>query len=437
MARVSATSFRHMRCKTVGATPYWRRPLGVRYPHGGGGLAEYSPWGGADYSRRSFLDGQDGAYTLLDDNTASSGRRPGAGEPRFTVPPARSANARQILVTQNSKRDVLEWKHTHTWNFMGGPGNANVYQIIDQPWWRFMLDAGIDHPTIAGTNGEYSPVPLSDTAYFARGVNRFYQLGSEAGECIEVINVYSEPGDLGPTISWTTEELEPYQFRIKRTCRRYIYYENCLATIVDNAPSFALGTIRHVLREIDPRRVNSPFWDQGGTQPPAPDPKYLRNFNDCRFLPFGVTDALKRWAPLDSGGNPYDPNPTHPDTILANALGEAYYEQSVETGDGSATVPPVFYDEYAAQDNTFLSTDVGQISAKRVFDGMIYMAQPWARTAACNDGHNRLVPERSFDLLIAADFYHYKLRYFRDSTGGLIDAESGFGGVYGTCYAIY
>lgn len=431
MARVSAPSYRKFRCKLYGRKPLYRRPLGVRYPHGEGGFdGSYAAWGGGPlgYSRRSFLDAQPDADVQIDDNTATDGRFPGGGEPRFDVAPARDRNARQLLMTGNSKRDVLEWKHTHTWNKVFNThdsGNLDQYVKIDEDWWNFVGYAGITHPTIYGEDSP-SPVPLTDEAVFARADGTFLPVDFPQPICVDGIDMYSRPGLIGKTIIWKKEHLWPYQLRIRRTCRRYIYYENCIAEDAGGWVQYTLGHIRHIVREIDPRRIYDPEWDHGGTEPPAPDPKYMRNYNDCRFIPFGITDAHKYWTP--------DPNPTHPSNILKGLFWLPNYEQSTDFP--PASTPPAFYDEYAAMDS-FTSNEVKKISKSKIFDGMRYMAQPWARKHSVADGHSRLVPKRSFDLLVAADFLNYWLYHYNESSGVKETAETGFAGAYGTCYAIY
>lgn len=424
-----------MRCKCNLGTPMYRYPLGVRYPHGESGpVGDYTSWGGADdeNSRRSFLDGQAGSLTVLDSNTATSGRVPGNGEPRFDAPPSREANSRQILVTRNSKRDILEWKHTHTWNYnrrSSGTGQIeDIQSSQDALWWRWMVaEAAIEHPVVE-SYGIPSPIPLTDTALWAIGLGTFQPWDpGQPSKCIEDIMIFEEPGDIGPIIHWEETTLEKTRYRIRRTCRRYIYFENCAAVLDGENLIYTLGTVRHILREIDPRRVTDPLWDQGGTIPPAPDPKYLRNYNDIRFLPFGVTDAQKLWS-ATYNGNPYDPNPTHSNDIMQGFFKSPWYEHS------TGTRPPSFYDEYAAQD-PFASADVGQISASKVFGAMMYMAQPWGRETPVSDGYTRLVPDREFDLLIAADFYRW--HKYDWSTGESVPAGSGFAGAYGTCWVIF
>lgn len=432
MARVLEASWRRFRPKVANGAVMLRRPLGVRHPHGGSDTGDYLSWGGGstEYSRRSFLDGQNGSSTILDSNVATNGRYPGDGEPRFDDPPNRSANARQILCTKNSHRDVLEWKHTHNWNprkydydddtWIVGDGFA-----IDEPWWLMMANApnSILHPTVA-VWGYPSPVPLTDVAFWRVHKDSWTKSGRDPTKCIQDIIVFSEPQDIGETITWTANEYTLQRFSMRRDCRRWIYYEDCQiedAHLGFSNSSFYLGNIRHCLREIDPRRVTSPLWDQGGTIPPAPDPKYLRNYNDVRFIPFGITDAFRylTWE-----------NPSHSTLMLSNYLKSPWYEQT-----SGETKPSEFYDEYAASDS-FTSSGAGSISANKVFGGLFYMAQPWARTEPVNDGYKRLIGLRNFDLLVVADFYSYRRwSWATGEQGGLL--ASGFAGAYGMCYAIY
>ena len=395
------------------------------------GKRTHLAWDGHEYyARRSLLDGQLGAHTPLGSASATVGRHPGDGEPCFTSPPTNKAlNARQILVTRNSNRDVLEWKHTHTWNWMELKESGDSVQRGDELWWRFCGEAGIPQPIIAGTH-LLSPVPLTDTACFSLYSGNAIEY--DDGLCIYPFRIYSDPGQIGPEISWSINDMyDQHQFIVRRKCRRYIYYENCEV----NNDGFVLGRIRHIIREIDPRRVEEPLWDQGGTQPPAPDPKYLRNYNDVRFIPYGITDASKYWVSESMQDGIGPPNPTQPDTLLSTYFKHPWYEQ-----DAVGVRPPLFYDEYSARDG-FSSSDVGEISASKVFGGMFYMAQPWARQFAVNDGHTRIVPDRAFDMLIAADFYKYML----SEITGKAEYEdfdrawtkSGFAGAYGTCYAIF
>lgn len=334
---------------------------------------------------------------------------------------------RRVLTQKNSTRDVMQWRHTHTWNYHTSvihPGYT-FQAYPDQLWWDYVSDNENplfpQHPTCE-VNYEtvFSPLPMSSDAKWIY----WHTTGSTVSnggysKYFPDITVVSAPDPLdieNGTVAWNTQtRYSEHKASVNRACTRWILYHDCH---IDEGNNIVLPHREFVLREIDPDRILDPG-----------DPKYDRSQNDERFAPFGLTDFVCGL-----------PSTIETGLELKSKLLAAHYEKYLGYYDGDQIDPPGPYEDVSA-DGIFNYDNVDDIDGNYLGRVMRYCAQPWQNdTFPTNDGSAHLPVNCKFDLLVRANFYRFKLYDWSGYDGpgfsGVL-VDEGFGGAYGDCYAIY
>ena len=405
MAQLVASD-RRLRCKVEPGGVLKRRPYGVRWPYersGGTGS-----WGTEEdsvhYAMRSWLDGQS-RLLVSTSNTAASGLSSGNGEPIFTVPPpGKKAAARRLLTTKNSKRDVIEWKHTHMSNYTTEKDQQG--NIPDPSWWDWVSGAGIPHPEAQEIDGAWKkcPVPLSDDATWVYYEDVWDQCGPIRVRRLQIITA---PCDIQEHMVWSgnSDTLTGVRVDIKRNCSRVLCYKNC----VHDGESLTLPDIAFILREPPPGAHSIP---------------------DRRFHPWSYTDCTRN---LTGGSSHYDSVP----------VGEAANTLQRQNRTLIDKLQPDHVGDYDYADG-FTSEDASSISASKLFSALAYESQVWAKTGAVDSGVGLSYIEsgRPFDLIVCADFYRWVKREYNPSSEYedervMEEVGRGFAGTYGKVYAIY
>lgn len=365
-------SARRIRTRATGrqaaAAGTGRQVLAVRYPWAG--------WGADIYAHRSLFDG--------------------VGEPVYdTEPtPSRASMRNVLLTTANSKREKITWKHSHVWN------NAAGAHQEDRPdsWW---IEAANPHPINTGSvdygsgTPYLSPQPMSDVAFYARRPDRYNDAATDwhqlaANLRLPGIEIFHTPPAIGEEMSWSTYDVEPEIFHVRRKCSRVLCYKDVTHTagVIDFNPTAPFAVLRRAC---------------GGNTPAVTV--------DKRWEPFGWADVLD--------------------------YSDGY---QVDTTYTTAPQPPPHTSAITAtQSYNFATGDLAQLSAAKVSQGFVY-ASPH------NDNNpflwSYLENDQPFDLIIEADFYRYKWWKF-NSESAYTDIRAmelhatGFAGIYGTCHAIF
>ena len=345
-----------------------RNALAVRYP-----------WVGWDYS-------------LIGTGYAHRSLHTGEGEPIYTTEPTptRAAMKRKLLTTTNSKRELITWRHSHTWNHTTEKGG--YYWSRPDVWW---VDNDASHPATNYGAGWLSPQPMSDTAKWAApDTDPPTWAEPTAGVSLAQLVIFSSPVTIQATMNWTVADgIANEVFDIKRKCSRVLCYKDCTHT--NGTISFAPSSPSAILR---PNVAGS------GTAVVTVDP---------RWEPFGWADQLTY-----SVGYQLD-------------------------SDGALNEPPEHTSDVTSwQENNFATGDLSYLSATKISDGFKY-----------SSGHSDngfytwqyIEDGQPFDLIIEASFYRYK-RYQYDSEAAGSGMEkmvphptdpSGFAGIYGTCHVLF
>ena len=404
-----AASYRRYRPKIVkvgGAQ--LRQPIAVRFPWMRPGAPELERWNVDDYAQRSFMDGQE-QFVFANQNTASTGLKPGDGEPRYTTDPdpSRKAQARLILTTKNSKRDVVEARFpiVHPNEKTGN---------IDTWWTHFSAPIGRDSLDVI----EVCPSPMNDSAIWIRKTgNRIEHTGPLSGVGgpeygkyrLPEIAIYTDPTPIdGGYIEWDLLTVTgDYRFDIKRRCTRVFCYKDCVH--VDGV--LTIPDEYAILREIDPET-------SGLLQ------------NDIRFQPFGWTDAERI-----TGISPQSLFGTTADGMIAWPL-------ATEQDETKEHVPPPQESGPFSRTNSFSTT--AEPGSAYLLAGLKHAAQPWSVAADTANGFDKIQEGRPFDLIVVGDIYRYKLYKYDETTGTCLPVGEddilppvGDAGMFGVAYAIF
>ena len=321
----------------------------------------------------------------------------GAGEPRYATEPEpnRASMRRRFLTEKTCKWRKITWPHTHVWNAPkpGTEEGGQYWPIVLDDYWRGAINPA---PICAHDNEIYSPLPMSDIAtwwYPISPNDRANQIWNEPVAGVrfpDIVFFYSATTpEIAAEMDWGgNPEMSDSIVRLKRKCSRVLCYKDVIWE--SGSLSFNPLTPFAVLR----RAAKESNW----------------NTVDIRFEPFGWAEALD----FSCG-----------------------YELD-ETLSICPEPPPHESDVLATQSADFDVVDLGHLSAARITDGLKYIA-PHADADFSPDD---IAEGRKLDLIIEADFIHYKWWQYDSGAAGsgmdkMVLQDSGFAGIYGKCHVIF